>query len=237
MKCSRLLVPILALILTFGAMPAEPQTTGMAGSHTLQAAQFSGFSPTDCTRLSATGFGARYCDGAACSMYAGLFLPAGALVSSVELEACDTDANDPGNDVTATLYQSGKLESSLTVVTAIATDGSPGCTTLPVGLAPWHPIDNVNNTYFVKVDIIGGTVATRFQAVRVHYYLQVSPAPATASFTDVPLGSSFFQFVEALAASKITAGCGGGLFCPDHFVTRGQLAVFLSKALGLSFAP
>ena len=43
----------------------------------------------------------------------------------------------------------------------------------------------------------------------------------------------FFQHVEALATSGITAGCGGGNFCPDHPLTRGQMAVFLAKALGL----
>lgn len=32
--------------------------------------------------------------------------------------------------------------------------------------------------------------------------------------------------------SGITAGCGTG-YCPDNPVTRGQMAVFLTKALGL----
>jgi hypothetical protein len=34
-----------------------------------------------------------------------------------------------------------------------------------------------------------------------------------------------------------TAGCGGGNYCPDAPLTRGQMAAFLSKALGLHFAP
>lgn len=54
-----------------------------------------------------------------------------------------------------------------------------------------------------------------------------------ASFGDVPTGHPFFQFVEALADSGITAGCGSGNYCPDLPLTRGQMAVFLSKALGL----
>jgi hypothetical protein len=37
--------------------------------------------------------------------------------------------------------------------------------------------------------------------------------------------------------SGITAGCGGGNYCLDAALTRGQMAVFLSKALGLHFAP
>jgi hypothetical protein len=38
-------------------------------------------------------------------------------------------------------------------------------------------------------------------------------------------------------ASGITAGCSATLYCPDAPLTRGQMAVFLSKALGLHFAP
>jgi len=71
-------------------------------------------------------------------------------------------------------------------------------------------------------------------AVRVDWRRKVSPAPEEATFNDVPTGHPFFQFIEALAASGITAGCGDGTdFCPNAPLTRGQMAVFLSKALGL----
>jgi hypothetical protein len=42
--------------------------------------------------------------------------------------------------------------------------------------------------------------------------------------------------VEAIWASGLTGGCGGGNFCPNNPVTRGQMAVFLAKALGLSWS-
>jgi hypothetical protein len=63
----------------------------------------------------------------------------------------------------------------------------------------------------------------------------VSPAPGTATFNDVPTTHPFFQFIEALHASGITGGCQASppLYCPDNPVTRGQMAVFLAKALGL----
>jgi hypothetical protein len=63
--------------------------------------------------------------------------------------------------------------------------------------------------------------------------LPVSPAPATATFLDVPTDNPYFRYVEALVASGITAGCGGGNYCPNSSLTRGQMAVFLAKALGL----
>ena len=67
----------------------------------------------------------------------------------------------------------------------------------------------------------------------IGYKLQVSPAPATATFADVPTNPSYFRAIEALAASGITQGCGGGNFCPNQPVTRGELAKFLANALGL----
>ena len=83
--------------------------------------------------------------------------------------------------------------------------------------------------------VCAGTISTRFQAVRIIYRLQVSPAPATATFNDVPTTSGQFRFVEALVAAGITSGCGAGNYCPNDPVTRGQMAVFLSVALGLHF--
>jgi hypothetical protein len=70
---------------------------------------------------------------------------------------------------------------------------------------------------------------------RVVDALQVSPAPLIPSFNDVPTNHPFFQFIEALKASGITGGCQAAppLYCPDSSVTRGQMAVFLAKALGL----
>jgi hypothetical protein len=72
-------------------------------------------------------------------------------------------------------------------------------------------------------------------SVEVWWRRQVSPAPGTSDFGDVPTSSSQFQFIEALYHSGITAGCGGGNYCPDYPVTRGQMAVFLAKALGLNW--
>lgn len=76
-----------------------------------------------------------------------------------------------------------------------------------------------------------GTI--RLRHARVLWKRQVSPDPAFATFGDVPVGHQQHRFVEALAAAGITGGCGGGNYCPDAPVTRGQMAVFLSAALGL----
>ncbi len=43
----------------------------------------------------------------------------------------------------------------------------------------------------------------------------------------------FAAWIEQLFHESITAGCGGGNYCPDGSSTRGQMAVFLVKTFGL----
>lgn len=71
--------------------------------------------------------------------------------------------------------------------------------------------------------------------VQIWWRTKVSQAPDTPTFNDVPTSDIGYPYIEALAASGITGGCGGGRFCPDNPVTRRQMAIFLSKALGLNF--
>ncbi len=79
------------------------------------------------------------------------------------------------------------------------------------------------------------TSAMKWSGLAVQWRHAMSPAPATATFpNDAPASHPFFRYVETLDASGITAGCGSGC-CPDNLVTRGQMAVFLTKALGLSW--
>jgi hypothetical protein len=59
------------------------------------------------------------------------------------------------------------------------------------------------------------------------------PPPATGVFSDVPISHPFARWIEQLAAEAITAGCGGGNYCPGSPNTRGQMAVFLRKTFGL----
>lgn len=104
-------------------------------------------------------------------------------------------------------------------------------------------IDLQSCVYFARVRLDGGTSecfdfdetgGLRIQKVRAQWRRQVSPPPASPTFGDVDPDHPFFAHIEALAASGITGGCGDGSdFCPDASLTRGQMAVFLAKALGL----
>jgi hypothetical protein len=59
------------------------------------------------------------------------------------------------------------------------------------------------------------------------------PPPCIGGFADVECPSPFADWVERLAAEGITAGCGDGNYCPLSNNTRGQMAVFITKAFQL----
>jgi hypothetical protein len=65
--------------------------------------------------------------------------------------------------------------------------------------------------------------------------LDTSSPPSTPTFNDVPSNYWAYAYIEAFKNAGITAGCVATppLFCPDQAVTRGQMAVFLCRALNL----
>jgi len=65
--------------------------------------------------------------------------------------------------------------------------------------------------------------------LRAKYGAGHSPPAASGVFGDVDLGHWAVHWIEQLAAEGITAGCGGGNYCPEGQVTRDQMAVFLVR--------
>jgi hypothetical protein len=61
--------------------------------------------------------------------------------------------------------------------------------------------------------------------------LLITPAIALAAhqFSDVPNSNPFHNDIAALVNSGVTAGCGGGNYCPKSDVTREQMAAFLNR--------
>ena len=57
--------------------------------------------------------------------------------------------------------------------------------------------------------------------------------PATQDWFADDNGSIFESQINSVAAAGITGGCGPNRFCPRAFVSRGQMAAFLDRALGL----
>ncbi len=52
-----------------------------------------------------------------------------------------------------------------------------------------------------------------------------------ADFSDVPSSNIFHGDIESIFRASVTAGCGGGNYCPANLVTRAQMAVFLLKGV------
>lgn len=177
----------------------------------------------------------KYVTGGFTSLVAGVHLPSGALVSQFHVAACDEDA---GTDFVVRLWQcpSNPFTDPCTGEVVVFSTGLSGCDYLgSTGLN--LTVQNGQFTYFVEFNNYELTGLQRIDHVEIAYRLQVSEPPPTPTFLDVPQGHLFYPYIEALAASGITAGCGNDNFCPDSPLTRGQMAVFLAKGLGLHWAP
>ena len=57
--------------------------------------------------------------------------------------------------------------------------------------------------------------------------------PATESYFSDTEGAYYEDAANRLAEAEITMGCGNGKYCGQDSVTRGQMASFLARALGL----
>jgi hypothetical protein len=64
----------------------------------------------------------------------------------------------------------------------------------------------------------------------------VGPVAAIVPPFSDTAGSKFAADINWLRLEGLTNGCGGGRFCPDGLVTRGQMASFLDRALDLPAA-
>ena len=171
---------------------------------------------------------------ATCGFIASPHLPSGALLTYLELDSCDFSAVD----VSLELYDcdySGYCGAGPVRTLSSDDNVTPNaCSFVASDLTSLGlTVNNYGRQLSLRVNNLSGDGTTSFSGVIIGYRLQVAPAPATATFNDVPTSDFGFQFIEALAASGITGGCAGGNYCPDSPVTRRQMAIFLAKALGL----
>ena len=214
--------------------PGRSPQYGITGvtSYTVSALEFSTFSQTD-TWAPVPGTPDRY-------LTSGFFevpvhLPQGASVLSIEIEGCDTSAT--GELFASLVFAAGPGGGGSIIASVNSGVGAtPGCTYFGTAITPFT-VDNFNNVYFFQLSNSPGDGTTYYAAMRVVYQLQVSAAPLTATFNDVPTSDFAFQFIEAFNAAGITVGCNVSppLYCPDASVTRREMAVFFAKALGLYF--
>ena len=162
-------------------------------------------------------------------------IPDGALLTGITGYFCDSNATFDVGVYVGTAAADG---TNFGVMTEVTSNGaSQGCgvaSFLDLTFLNYH-VDYSANELMLLADFHASDGTVAIQGVTLYYRLQVSPAPPTPTFGDVPTSDFGFQYIEALSASGITGGCGGGNFCPDNPVTRRQMAIFLAKALGLQW--
>jgi hypothetical protein len=161
-------------------------------------------------------------------------LPTGALLDHIELDYCDTNA---GNDLLLVLddcLDDAGGPGACSPLAFVSPNTSGGCAFADSAFVG-ATIDNTNHDYVISISFPLDSTDIGFRGAKLYYTLQVSPAPGTATFNDVPTSDPAFQFIEAFAKAGITAGCSATppLYCPDANVTRRQMAVFFAKAFGL----
>ena len=167
-------------------------------------------------------------------MAAPVQLPSGAALTTLSLSACSAHQGD----LMLGLFDNGVGGSGSGGGTPIGDflQSNEGCSLTTIAFpADATYFQNLDHPLYLVLFFAGDATdgSIKFNDVLIGFRRQVSPAPQAASFGDVPTTDPAFQYIEALAASGITGGCAGGNYCPNNFVTRRQMAVFLAKALGL----
>jgi hypothetical protein len=115
-----------------------------------------------------------------------------------------------------------------------------GCNFPPIASAPWLQVGSPIGTFTrlipftVPINFAPATrIATITVANRAFHVLQQGMQNAAVQFNDVPVSHASFEHINLMAAGKITTGCATqpARFCPDALTTRGQMAVFITRAL------
>ena len=177
--------------------------------------------------------GLTYIQSNLCYLHAPVLLPAGALVTQIGFDGYDVDPvlNIIGGSTTSAVTSPAPMVTSVAGITNRLAPGRSQAARRRSALPTRSmPATTTSSSWISRRS--GRTWRSRGW---VHYKLQICPAPSTATFPDVPTTYWAFQGIEALKASGITAGCTPPNFCPENPVTRAQMAVFLSKALGLHY--
>jgi|SRR5690242_15020996 len=157
-------------------------------------------------------------------------VPGGTKITRVELDYCDNSSS--GKHIKLELLQCDNQGQNCADAMGELVSTSNGCAFVAQSGLSVH-VDNYTKMYTMVATFDAVDGSNLLVGAIISYQLEVSPPPGTATFNDVPTSHPFFQYIEALSASGITGGCGAGNYCPDAPLTRGQMAVFLAKALGL----
>ena len=113
-----------------------------------------------------------------------------------------------------------------------SSSGSPGFTS-----GTFDPVHIVDNRFGYVVNAFQGAFGNtmRLRGARISWLRFISAGGAQI-FDDVD-GGPFYSAINNMARAGITQGCpsppGLNNYCPNQAVTRGQMAAFIARSLGL----
>jgi hypothetical protein len=164
----------------------------------------------------------------------GVNLPAGAIIDFIGMQSYDYY----GGNNQATLFYLDQHSGTTSGIVSLSSTAHANGEASDYNETPlsWQLIKNAHNALVLDVYIPGGEDYPHrgiLGWIEIWWRRSVSPASPFPAFYDVGESDPGYQYVEALAASGITAGCAPNYFCPDQPLTRRQMAIFLARALGL----
>ena len=101
---------------------------------------------------------------------------------------------------------------------------------ITTGCIPGTP----DNMWYCPEDHVTRAQMAVFIVRAVHGPGFVPPAP-TGIFPDVAVDHWAAAYIEQQFNDGITTGCGGGLYCPERYVTRAEMAVFLVRGFNIPY--
>jgi hypothetical protein len=184
---------LLGVRLTVGG----PESTASSDTLALNSYAFEGRTASDRNVLAADGI-QRHCAGAPCTLVAPVELPAGAVVTRIELDAVDGGTAD----VTASFSRCGAASGVCTEVAAVSTTGTPGSTQTGFDLADPEAIDNDDFSYLAEVSL-GATIDARLVGLRVLFDLP----PALPRDDRLAINPFAFEARAAADSAVLDAQC------------------------------
>ena len=162
---------------------------------------------------------------------ANIRLPSGAYLYQIQYYYKDTS----GSALDFFAYRvpyNGTIASMITTAHSVNGGTVANCTVN----SAYRTIANRNYLYYVWVNFNATGKDLELRGARLYWKRQIRPG-LSHPFTDIGHLPTLWQdSIAALKASGITSGTTATTYSPDANLTRGQMAVFLAKALGLYWA-
>ena len=154
--------------------------------------------------------------------------------------ACSTPSIAPGTSLTFSLPYCGPMGSPTPQPTSTLTPPStPTSTTVSptrTGTSTNTPVPPTGTSVPPTTSSTSVPTITTGTPINTTTPTAAPPTvePCTITFTDLPPGHTFYQFVRCLACRGILGGYADSTFRPGNDVTRGQLSKIVSNAAGFS---